>query len=231
MKSVLKKLFITTARFRNDTWHWLLVKVLKDSPFCVTELVLRKWTRNICSLCSSQNVQHKLSNYSLKINWNWPIHYIACEVLDKWLCWYFIQYHGTKKSFFIFVLVTWWEFLHFCFGYLMKTYQESNLSRQAGFRPSFLHFSVSKLKLKYLKQLYQFTPKFQIEVECLSMWMPPNMLASSCKAWEKWWDVRGISVANSKQHHTGIKHDALVTSNSGGLWGHWEAEGSSYSKW
>ena len=111
------------------------------------------------------------------------------------------------------------EFLYFCFGYLMKTYKESNLYRQSGFRPSFLHFSVSKLKLKYLKQLYQFTPKFQIEVECLSMWMPPNMLAFSCKAWEKWWDVRGISVANSKQHHTGIKHAALVTSNSGGLWG------------
>ena len=110
MKSVLKKLFITTARSRNDTRHWLLVKVLKDSPFCVTELVLRKWTRNICSLCSSQNVQHKLSNYALKISWNWPMHYIACEVLDIWLCWYFIQYHGTKKSFFIFVLVTWWKY-------------------------------------------------------------------------------------------------------------------------
>ena len=86
-----------------------MVKVLKDSPFCITELVLRKWTRNICSLCSSQNVQHKLSNYALKINWNWPIHYIAREVLDKWLCWYFIPYHGTKKIFFIFVLVTWWK--------------------------------------------------------------------------------------------------------------------------
>ena len=63
MNTGSEEIIYNRCTFSYDTWHWMLVNVLKDSPFCVTELVLRKWTRNICSLCSSQmyNINYRIT--------------------------------------------------------------------------------------------------------------------------------------------------------------------------
>ena len=99
-------------------------------------------------------------------------------------------------------------------GFFLKTYKQSNLSWRLGFLWRFPHLSW------VLQRLYQFTPKFQIVVECLDM-NATQHAGVYLEAWEKRWNFhRTLPVANSKQHHTGIKHTALVTSNPGGCKGH-----------